>query len=423
MMSLGITLDGPHRRPSQRVWRHRAGLLVVLVVVAWTAGVPEAPAQTAAPTDAEAARVLGDYLVDPLQNRRPLLDLARQSGSVQTAPMQLALADAYLRGGQPGAAAKILTALLDGNPDPQWAAWAELGLGWIWLATGDDARARGYYELAAAGAWRADVGMAMVALLDARDGASGEAADVLNQIAFTPTAAPALRQVARLGAAYAYYWGRDYEAAVSAFTTVRAEFPEGPLADDGRYGAAWSRVRLGDRATALGELRELAQMRSLGERPGRVTDGLVDLEPHAVLRATVRRYRRAPIGNPEQQLVALLDADGGALARAALRRLERSDKADERGTEVADGANDPATAPSGDDRSARSGPGHGVVGESAVDALPVETARISGNHGQAAGRSGPGDDPPRGIWFLVSVIVMLGGLVVYRFGRRIRRAA
>src|SRR5581483_4160772 len=52
-----------------------------------------------------------------------------------------------------------------------------------------------------------------------------------------------------------------------------------------------------------------------------VTDALVDLDPVALARAAVVRYRELPLRPPDETAAALLDLDGVTLARAALRRI------------------------------------------------------------------------------------------------------
>jgi hypothetical protein len=47
----------------------------------------------------------------------------------------------------------------------------------------------------------------------------------------------------------------------------------------------------------------------------------VALDQRALLRAGFQRYRRAPVREPETQLRLMLDGDGAALARGALREL------------------------------------------------------------------------------------------------------
>jgi hypothetical protein len=68
---------------------------------------------------------------------------------------------------------------------------------------------------------------------------------------------------------------------------------------------------------------------------------LIQLRPAALVRASFKRYQQAPIGAPAEQLVALLDADGAGLARAALASIDEH--------QADDGTGEAAT----DERSAR----------------------------------------------------------------------
>jgi len=156
--------------------------------------------------------------------------------------------------------------------------------------------------------------------LIAATGGTTESIALLDQIAVAPESPPALRMVARLGSAYARYWGRDYAAASAAFEAAAVEDPTGPLADDARYGAAWALYRSGDVEGALAGLRALAGTEE-GENDSHVGRALMNLEPRAVFRGSLRRYRAARIGPPHEQLLSLLDLDGVALARAALGRI------------------------------------------------------------------------------------------------------
>jgi hypothetical protein len=67
-------------------------------------------------------------------------------------------------------------------------------------------------------------------------------------------------------------------------------------------------------------LRDLAAWHANG-RPGPASPALVALERRALLRTGFERYRRGPVRSAEQQVLVMLDGDGAALARAALRDL------------------------------------------------------------------------------------------------------
>jgi len=129
-----------------------------------------------------------------------------------------------------------------------------------------------------------------------------------------------LRTVAYLAAAYARYWGREADTTTIAAFDDAAASADGSLVDDARYGAARARLRAGDVAGALPILHDLATWHTNG-RPGPASAGLVALERPALLRAGFERYRRSAVRTPEDQLHLMLDGDGAALARAALREL------------------------------------------------------------------------------------------------------
>jgi hypothetical protein len=55
----------------------------------------------------------------------------------------------------------------------------------------------------------------------------------------------------------------------------------------------------------------------------RIPRTLIDLRPRALIRHGFQRYRTLPPGPQETLIVGMLDFDGPALARAALRRFDR----------------------------------------------------------------------------------------------------
>jgi len=263
---------------------------------------------------------LSVYLSNPYGNRRAVIALARHGTDSLPTPALLALADAYARDGRPRRARRVLTDLLARTPPPNLAAWAEHGLGWIALASGDSAGARLHYGRLAAGGVEAALGTLVVALLDGIDGRVDQAATVLDRIAVAADTPWQLRPAALLGAAYAHYWAKDYGPAAVRFASVAEQFPGSPLSDDARYAAAWTRLQAGDRE-AIAALQRVAAEPSSGRAKARVGPGLVRLAPATLLRSGARQYRRAPLLQPVEQLVALLDVDGPALARAALRQI------------------------------------------------------------------------------------------------------
>src|SRR5262249_58389142 len=100
-----------------------------------------------------------------------------------------------------------------------------------------------------------------------------------------------------------------------AFEAVARDYPASKLRDDAQYGAAWSRVRAGERAAGEAALRSLAS--DAPKYGPAVSEELVNLDPRALLRAGFARYRRGPLRPPEDHVVELLDGDGRAVGPAA----------------------------------------------------------------------------------------------------------
>ena len=232
------------------------------------------------------------YARNPLRNRRLLRRLEREGRDDHPPVVLLALADARLRSGSFAAAERLFARVAAANPEEPIATWAALGRIWASLLGGDTPEPAG----AAKG-----VAAVMRGLGDER-------------------ASSALHGATLLAAAYARYWTRDDDAgAIAAFDAAVAA-ADGSLVDDARYGAARARLRAGDLPGALPMLRDLATWHVNG-RPGPASPALVALDPRALLRAAFERYRRGAVRTPAQQLYVMLDGDGAALARAALRDL------------------------------------------------------------------------------------------------------
>jgi len=234
----------------------------------------------------------------------------------------LAMGDARLRSGQRRAASRLFEAVLARDPGEPFESWARLGLGWNALRAGDVDAARPYLEeIAAAGTATSGLAKLLVALIDAGDGTRA-AVETFDQVAADPSVSSDLREVGRLGGAYARYWAGDFRSATPAFEAVVRDYPASKLRDDAQYGAAWSRVRAGERAAGEAALRSLAS--DAPKHGPAVSEELVNLDPRALVRAGFGRYRRGPLRPPEDQMVELLDGDGRAMARAALRHLDEA---------------------------------------------------------------------------------------------------
>jgi len=303
----------------------RHGCLVLPVAglaVGLLAGVASSTARPAAPAaiDPLLARDLDRYVAEPSLHVGSLLRVARNRRRALPPGYLLTLGDALLRAGKPSAARTVFRGVLAYDVDTETAGWAHFGLGWIALARGDQSGARSHYETIVAGGWGVLSARVHLALIAAASGRGREAAATLDEIAASPEAWDALRLLCRAGAGYARHWAGDYRAAAVTFEVTALEFPTSRLVDDALYGAAWSAYRAGDRETGLRGLRRLAESR--GAAPiSPHADQLVDLDPAAIFREGLRRYRGTGIGRSDDQMLTLIDLDAAPLARAALVRL------------------------------------------------------------------------------------------------------
>jgi tetratricopeptide (TPR) repeat protein len=282
------------------------------------------PACSATNVPVDWADAFATYARDPFHNRRTLLALRGHVAPDVSALYVLALGDAQLRAMRFAQAEETFARVVSMQQDGPWTQWARVGAGWAALARDERDLARSRFTTVAAGDDEtAALGEFVLALLDAADGRDG-VQEHFDRVAANPTAGPTIRRAGRLGDALARYWARDYAAAVRAFDAAASDPDAGELRDEALYGAAWTRVRAGDKTAARDSLEELARE----PRRGRASHSLVDLEPQGLLRAALRRYRRGPLLRPEDQAVQLLDTNGVVLARAALRRLARDEGRD-----------------------------------------------------------------------------------------------
>jgi hypothetical protein len=261
------------RLRAMRARRLAAATLVGLVLLA-----PVVHADDTHWTDA-----LRRYAQNPLRHRRLLRRIEREGREDHPPIVLLALADARLRAGSFAAADRLFARAMAAGPDEPFAMWAVLGRAWVRL------------------------------LAEVEDDAGASLAQVCDDARASLTAAA-------LSAAYTRYWRRDDGAAVVAAFDAAVAAADASLIDDARYGAARARLRAGDIDGARPILRDLAGWHTNG-RPGPASPALVALERRALLRAGFERYRRGPVRPPAQQVVVMLDGDGTALARAALRDL------------------------------------------------------------------------------------------------------
>jgi len=294
-----------------------AGLAVALLADVASSGTRPAPPVAIDPV---LARELDRSVAEPSLHVATLLRVARSRRRALPTGYLLTLGDALLRAGKPSAARTVFRDVLAYDVDTETAGWAHFGLAWIALARGDLPGARSHYETIVAGGWGALSARVHLALVAAGSGRGRDAAATLDEIAASPDAWDALRLLCRIGAGYARHWAGDYRAAAVTFEVTALEFPSSRLVDDALYGAAWSAYRAGDRETALGGLRRLAESRGAAATPPHA-DELVELDPAAIFREGLRRYRGTGIGRSDDQMLTLLDLDAVPLARAAFVRL------------------------------------------------------------------------------------------------------
>lgn len=329
----------------------------------------ESPVESAvAPLPAEWIEALKAYAIDPVRNRRALRRLGR-GGTDGLPPIAvLALADARLRSGNRPAARRLFDQVAAGDEGSPWTAWGRLGLGWVAILDGDPAVARGHFDAVAGGTSPARAMATLItALLDVELERTPAALETLDRLTEDPDASLPIRQAAALGAGYVRYWGGDFAAAAVVFERAATIVPGSPLWDDARHGAAMARWQAGERERALEELRALGRMESLGAPDEGAMRPVVDLERGGAMRAGVARYRKLPFRMPDEQVAALLDRNGPALARAALRRF---------------GEDVPPPLGGGERRARRRRPAQAVAPEAVRVASPPAIARPSGGGGR-----------------------------------------
>jgi hypothetical protein len=258
---------------------------------------------------------------DPVEGGRALRQLRRRRPPDLPPVVLLALADAEMRVGHVRTATNLFREARERSPGGPWAHWADIGLASASVMSGGSESRSELEEMAASDGPLSPTAAMVLAPMDARQGDLGGAGINFEQVAAANQASQNLREAARLGLAYVRYWESDLNRAMTAFTAVANANPGGQFADDARYGAAWVRVQRGD-PDAVAALQEVADAYPAGDRRVALSRGAIELEPRSVLRTGFRRYRRSGIQLPEDVLAGVLDGDGGALARAALRRFE-----------------------------------------------------------------------------------------------------
>ncbi len=322
-------------------WRHGhfgRSLAVVALVVGAAGGFGGAPAVAQTSLDAtappatsneEVVKWLRRYLEQPPAKpdwRSLFPKIPPEQAAEAPAPLRLMAADHYLRSGHARVASQLFLDVLGSSAGTPLASLAQLGLAWSAVGSGDRTLARALLEDGTARQVdMPQIATILLALLEAGDGRYVEADGRLARALVGGDLPPAYQAVARLAQAYVRYWSGDMHAASIAFSTIDEANAAPELADDARYGAAWSRYRGGDPDGGISALRELGAAADGGGGVRRCAGSweLVQLAPRAVMRESFRRYRHGAPVPPDGAIVQLLDMDGAARACAALRFIER----------------------------------------------------------------------------------------------------
>jgi tetratricopeptide (TPR) repeat protein len=330
----------------------------------------------------------------------------------------LMMADALVRGGRVLEARLVLQQVIVEFPGQGWAAWGQLGLGFLDLARGRFQDAWPHYEAAVTTNFSKDTATVVLALLDAQAGNTDAAAATLDRLAVDASVRQPVRDAASVGAGYVRYWAGDYEGAAVAFAVLPDNNPGSPLADDALYGLARSFYKLDDPKSAEEVYERINEMEPQGFNDQHVRPALRQLEFREILRATRKRYGDVPIGQPEQMLTALLDVNGRVLASKSLAAMAKQQKRAAEGSTIKVAAGDAKAylrrrnmvhistdAPMG---SSPSGERESNAKVTPADAGAPGAANQAPGHGRPA-ESGGG----AGLLVLLLVVIVLA-IVIYR---------
>jgi len=262
--------------------------------------------------------LLADYQRDPSASGRALLRLG--GGSIEGMPvvLLLAMADVHLRAGRVRSATRFFQEVAARDAGAPWAGLADLGLGWAALVRGRYQDAEAHYGRVAEPRDLAAIARVLGGWATAMRGRSGEAVAALDPVV-SGGAVENVRAAAILGAGYARFWEGSYDEAATTWQRMSVIAPSSRLADDARYAAAWAQLRAGNRSHALAELAALAASAPSDPASASIPRARLELVPRSVLR--VRNPAAQDLSTaaaPDVRMVAMLDADGRALARAAL---------------------------------------------------------------------------------------------------------
>ena len=386
--------DSTRRSPRAR----RIAVVVATALLLLTALLPpravaqDEPEEGGLPRDW--AEAIEGYQRDPGAYRARLLALGREAGAPLPPPIQVLLADAYLRGGQVDAAEALLQEALKSNPAPPWDVFAKLGLGGASMMRGDPAGAEVYFaEVASAPEPSSQIfgnlglGHALLASDRPMDAKAAFDAAGANKVVDEQ-----FRQAGQFGSATSLYAAGDYKAAAEAFDALAASDPKGQIGLDARYAAARARLAMGDRSAAISALKGMESRCAKEKTSGRAPRTLRNLDGRAFSRAWIRNYQRMGWYEALGRETTMYTIGGCDLARSTLRQIQ-----------AADAGSGPAVRPA-------SAPAAGTVQQVAVPALQNPSA--PGEAPKAADASGSG----RGwlAWVAVGVAVVSITLVLRR---------
>jgi len=241
----------------------------------------------------------------------------------------LVLADANLRSGRTGAADRLFQEVAAAGAGEPWQSWAAVGRMWTAMQRGEVARARAM--VSASGAEPSDPLLSLVlGVLEAGQGERAEGIQILSSVLARPNVPRAIRLAAEMGLGLAFYWSGDSNEALARFDGLARRPEAGSITDEARYAAARVQLELGQLAEARGALERLAAQPVVGARDRPVPRSLLDLDPRAVRRGSVRLYRDAPLRAPIEMALELFDWDGHLLARQLLASLASAPRTDAR---------------------------------------------------------------------------------------------
>lgn len=270
---------------------------------------------------------LNGYVHDPKTFGPSLIAIERRSGGSLPPAFRMATADAYLRAGNRRAAERIFEQGLAQDLGYPWNEFANLAMGTIRLANGDDGGAQVFFgrvtespEASAQALGNLGMGAALSA-----SGRFAEAQEAFSATASIENVDEEVRLAGRFGNALALHGAGDFAGAARAFDELARIDPDGPVGQDARYAAARARVAMGDRDGGAAALRELVDTCDPRRGAGRAPRALRNLDARAMGRNWLRNYRRTGWGELGGRGGAMYSIGGCALARSTLRAMDRED--------------------------------------------------------------------------------------------------